>query len=119
MEASVDQAAMLHRNIVVKCAAQLAEAYDPARPERVALIVEIPAESRMHVEFGTRDEVVTDLLELERAGGRGAAQLAAELATGEDAQPGTFTCVVIGAGLAACYEFDLKLIELQKYREQH
>jgi len=64
------------------------------------------------------DEVVTELLELERAGGRGAAELAAQLAAGDDARPGKFLCVVIAAGLAACYEFDLMLIELEKYRER-
>jgi len=118
MVVTADQATEIHRHIVVDCAAELLATYDAARPQRVALIVENPRELRMHIGFGTRDEVVTELLELEQAGGLGAAQLAAQLAAGEDVRPGKFLCVVIAAGLAACYEFDLMLIELEKYRER-
>ena len=109
---------MLHRYIVVECAAELAAAYDATQPQRVALIVEDPRGPRVNIGFGTRDEVVTDLLELEQTGGHGAAELAAQLAAGEDASPSKFLCVVIAAGLAACYEFDVMLIELEKYRER-
>jgi hypothetical protein len=108
------KATELHMFMVCECAAQLDAAYDAARPERIAIIVEDIWDSSVKVGFGTRDEVVDLLRGREQEGARGAAALAAALGGLEDAGPGKFLCVIAAGGMTNCYEFDLTLLKLRK-----